>query len=68
MPDVRCPKHDIVFSTVTDHRMPGSGKAANLAAHPRDGHTDCPKCQEEAAAPVNTPTAAPVAGTKRRIA
>ena len=66
MPDVRCPKHDRIFTTITDHRMPGSGAAKSgdteLPAHPLDGHPDCPKCQEDAKEAKNEPAAEHDAG------
>ena len=69
MPAYRCPKHDIVFDSTTDHRMPGSAEKGNFPAHPADGHPDCPRCQEEAKQPTASSTAAPrAAGTVRRIA
>jgi|SRR5580704_482148 hypothetical protein len=55
MPDYRCLKHDRVFETATDSRRPGSNATATLAAHPHDGHPDCPKCAEDIAALVATP-------------
>lgn len=39
---LRCPKHDRVFETFTDHR---SGGAEGM---PVNGHTDCPVCMTEA--------------------
>ena len=48
MSDMRCPKHDVVFETVTDQRKPGAGASGNLAAHPANGHPDCPLCAKEA--------------------
>lgn len=47
MSEFRCPKHDSIFETMTDHRKPGALAAANFPAHPKDGHPDCPKCIEE---------------------
>jgi hypothetical protein len=49
--DYRCPKHDLVFESFTDQRKPGANATANLAAHPQDGHPDCPLCIEAAKAP-----------------
>jgi hypothetical protein len=46
--DFRCPKHDLIFETVTDHRKPGALKNDKFPAHPVNGHPDCPKCHEEA--------------------
>jgi len=51
MPDYRCPKHDLIFETSTDSRKPGALSTATLAAHPKDGHPDCPQCIEAAKAP-----------------
>lgn len=48
MPDYRCPKHDRIFESLTDIRKPGAQASGNLAAHPVNGHPDCPKCTEEA--------------------
>ena len=50
MTTFRCPKHDKLFESTTDNRMPGSPekKDDGLAAHPKDGHPDCPLCREEA--------------------
>jgi len=52
MAEYRCPKHDRIFETYTDLRKPGALATPDgkLAAHPHDGHPDCPKCQEELAA------------------
>lgn len=47
----RCPKHDLIFESVTDNRMPGSAADANLPGHPVNGHPDCPLCQRDASAP-----------------
>jgi hypothetical protein len=63
MADMRCPKHDRIFETLTDHRKPGAGATATLAAHPFDGHPDCPKCVEDLVASVATP--ADIAAAKR---
>jgi hypothetical protein len=52
--EYRCPQHDVVFQTETDHTKPGSIKAgAEKSSHPRNaagewGHPDCPLCQKEA--------------------
>ncbi len=54
--DYRCPKHDLLFETLTDHRKPGALAASNFSAHPKDGHPDCPKCQEEASEQANAPS------------
>ena len=48
MADYRCPKHDLVFETSTDHRKPGALANDKLAGHPVNGHPDCPQCQLEA--------------------
>jgi hypothetical protein len=60
MPDYRCPIDDLVFESSTDHRKPGAAKSADgkFLAHPRDGHPDCPKCQERMKA-AKTPVAHP---------
>jgi hypothetical protein len=48
MPEFRCPKHDLVFETLTDHRKPDAPATDNFAAHPVHGHPDCPQCILEA--------------------
>lgn len=52
MATYRCPKHDLIFETLTDQRKPGALAVSNakgtFKAHPVDGHPDCPKCEEEA--------------------
>lgn len=50
--DYRCPKHDKIFTSLTDHRPPGSGAKGNFQAHPQNGHPDCDLCQDEAVAAV----------------
>jgi hypothetical protein len=47
MPQMRCPRHDFLFETETDHSKPGM-----KPSHPKDergisGHPDCPLCQKE---------------------
>lgn len=59
MTDFRCPRHDLIFQSDTDHRKPGSAATANSPAMPVNGHVDCPRCQKEAKEPV--------AGTSRKI-
>jgi len=51
MPTYRCLKHDLVFESYSDHRKPGSNATPTLAAHPHDGHPDCPQCIEAAKTP-----------------
>jgi len=60
MADMRCPYHDIVFQTETDHTKPGSraadgqGKQTGQSKHPFykvgngavAGHPDCPLCKK----------------------
>jgi hypothetical protein len=50
MATYRCPKHDCVFESGTDHRSPGApeDKSKKLMAHPYQGHPDCPICTREA--------------------
>lgn len=48
MPDFRCPKHDRIFTSTTDHRAPNSGAKGPFPAHPVNGHPDCELCQEDA--------------------
>ena len=55
MADYRCPKHDRIFESTTDHRRPGSSADGKFAAHPTNGHPDCPLCQADAQAPASTP-------------
>lgn len=47
MPDYRCPKHDRIFTSTTDHRPPGSPAKGSFAAHPVGGHPDCELCQAD---------------------
>lgn len=53
MAEYRCPKHDLVFQTLTDQRKPGSlaSDDKRFPAHPTDGHPDCPLCEKESAQP-----------------
>jgi len=62
MPDYRCPTDDLVFSTITDDRKPGAPAAGDRAAHPNNGHPDCPLCQERAK---NPPVKTAQTGTRR---
>jgi hypothetical protein len=48
MASYRCPKHDKMFDSFTDHRAPGSPAVGHFLAHPHDGHPDCPLCQSDA--------------------
>jgi hypothetical protein len=52
MADFRCPTHDVVFQSMTDHRKPGSNASGNFQAHPEAGHPDCPLCQDDIVAGV----------------
>jgi hypothetical protein len=58
MAEYRCPKHDLVFETLTDQRKPGSlaSKDGKFQAHPANGHPDCPLCKQEATVPTSTQT------------
>lgn len=48
MPDYRCPKHDLIFTSLLDHRRPGTLKQdGNFPPHPVNGHPDCPVCQRD---------------------
>lgn len=49
MPDFRCPKHDLIFNASVDTRPPGSAgnRDKGLAAHPANGHPECPMCAAE---------------------
>ena len=49
MATYRCPKHDRIFETETDDRKPGALKGETKAAHPVNGHPDCPLCRLELA-------------------
>lgn len=53
MATYRCPKHDKIFDTITDARMPGAPARGNLAEHPHNGHPDCPDCEAEAGSPLS---------------
>ena len=66
--DYRCPKHDLVFEAFTDMRKPGANATATLAAMPRDGHPDCPKCQEDLANIKLTPADVAAAARARAVA
>jgi hypothetical protein len=57
MPQMRCPYHDFVFETETDHSKPGTriadaeGKPTGAHKHPQypggiSGHVDCPLCKK----------------------
>jgi hypothetical protein len=46
--EMRCPKHDRIFETVTDHRKPDAPASGSFKAHPVGGHPDCSLCQREA--------------------
>jgi hypothetical protein len=57
MSQMRCPYHDVVFETETDHSKPGTrilgsdNKPTGKHKHPQykggiSGHTDCPLCQK----------------------
>lgn len=52
MPEYRCPKHDKIFTSTTDHRAPGSLAKGAFAAMPVNGHPDCELCQSDAVAKV----------------
>jgi hypothetical protein len=52
MSTFRCPKHDVVFESLTDQRKPGATAAKNFPAHPVNGHPDCPQCQAETKAEI----------------
>jgi len=70
--DVRCPYHDIIFPTETDHTKPGTrqpdeqGKQTGASKHPLYkagaggvwGHPDCPLCKREPASKLVHPPAA----------
>lgn len=62
MATYRCPKHDRIFDSVIDHRSPGAPGTLTLAAHPRDGHPDCPACQVD---PTSQPSPAELAKVAR---
>ncbi len=49
MAELRCPKHDVVFSATTDQRFPGAGPSTDgkLPAHPENCHPDCPVGQKQ---------------------
>lgn len=61
MSEMRCPKHDLLFQTETDHTRPGTrrtdkeGKETGEHRHPQhkvgdgaiSGHVDCPLCKKE---------------------
>lgn len=57
MPDVRCPKHDTLFTTETDHTLPGKGKGAEHESVP-PCHPDCPNTDARAAARLEAAQAA----------
>jgi len=61
MATFRCPKHDLIFEAGIDQRKPGAlaSPDGKLAAHPHDGHPECPLCEKE------THTPAAVAGVRR---
>lgn len=46
MATFRCPIHDNIFESITDHRAPGSRGNQQLPDHPVNGHPDCPFCIE----------------------
>jgi hypothetical protein len=60
MATFRCPQHDLVFQTETDHTKPGTrrtdseGKETGEHRHPQwdgvSGHVDCPLCIKAQAA------------------
>lgn len=58
MAEYRCPKHDLIFQTLTDQRKPGSLASSDkkFPAHPVSGHPDCPLCQEEMSSSVQLTT------------
>ena len=43
MATFRCPKHDVVFETLTDERKPGALARDGKPAHPAHCHPDCPQ-------------------------
>lgn len=78
--EFRCPMHDILFQTETDHTKPGTplsvkAKQAGKKTHPKNeqgisGHPDCPLCMKDAQGKPASPAArstAPAPGATRRI-
>lgn len=47
MATFRCPKHHVIFESVTDSRPPGSRGNASLPDQPTDCHPDCPMKEKE---------------------
>jgi len=47
MADFRCPRHDVLFQTETDHKKPGSDKSHPKSESGIAGHPDCPMCKKE---------------------
>jgi hypothetical protein len=63
----RCPKHDLLFESLTDHRPPDSNAKGAFARHPIHGHPDCPKCEEETAANLQQETVAASGVARTRV-
>lgn len=47
MAQFRCPKHDVVFETLTDERKPGALARDGKPGHPDGCHPDCPQREKK---------------------
>ena len=64
MATYRCPKHDVLFDTLTDSRKPGALAVQNFPAHPANCHPDCPQRETVSAESVTASTSIRVSNRK----